>query len=102
MLQQVEQHRQEIAALCRRHHVHKLELFGSAARGDFDPKTSDLDFFVEFSDYSVPSLADQWFGLQEDLAALLGFKVELVSPRTAVNPYFLEVANRDRITLFAA
>ena len=57
---------------------------------------------MEFSDYSVPSIADQWFGLQEDLAALLGFKVELVSPRTAVNPYFLEVANRDRITLFAA
>ena len=102
MLQQVEQHRQEIAAICLRHHVCKLELFGSAAREDFDPKTSDLDFFVEFCDYSAPSIADQWFGLQEDLAALLGLRVELVSPRTAVNPYFLEVANRDRITLFAA
>lgn len=26
----------------------RLELFGSAARGDFDPQAGDLDFFVEF------------------------------------------------------
>ena len=92
----------DIEALCRKHHVRRLELFGSAARGDFNPQTSDLDFFVEFTDYSAPSIADQWFGLQEDLANLFDIKVELVSPRTAVNPYFLEVANRNRVTLFAA
>ena len=102
MLPVIEQHRMDIEALCRKHHVRRLELFGSAARGDFNPQTSDLDFFVEFTDYSAPSIADQWFGLQEDLANLFDIKVELVSPRTAVNPYFLEVANRNRVTLFAA
>ena len=59
-------------------------------------------FFVEFIDYSSPSIADQWFGLQEDLEALFGVRVELVSARTAVNPYFLETVNRDKVTLFAA
>jgi len=35
--------REEIAALCRQHHVRRLSVFGSAARDDFDPATSDID-----------------------------------------------------------
>ena len=35
----------ELAELCRRYRVSRLEVFGSAARGaDFDPDTSDADF----------------------------------------------------------
>ena len=42
-------HRKELTALCRRYGVRRLEVFGSAARAaDFDPKTSDADFLVEF------------------------------------------------------
>jgi uncharacterized protein len=40
-------------ALCRRFHVRRLDVFGSAARGDFDPEHSDVDFIVEF-DRSAP------------------------------------------------
>jgi predicted nucleotidyltransferase len=98
----IDQHRPAIDALCRKYSVKRLELFGSAARDDFDPATSDVDFFVEFLDYSSPTIADQWFGLQEDLEHLLNRKVDLVSPRTARNPYFLESANRSRVTLYAA
>ncbi|MEA2711902.1 MAG: uncharacterized protein QOF78_4503 [Phycisphaerales bacterium] len=100
MLPLIEQHRAEIEVICRRRGVKRLELFGSAARGKLDP--SDLDFFVEFVDYTAPSIADQWFGLGEDLEALLGKKVDLTSSRSATNRYFLESANRDRITLYAA
>jgi uncharacterized protein len=96
----IEQHRAAIEAICRRHGVKRLELFGSAAQGKPDP--SDFDFFVEFVDYSSPTIADQWFGLGEDLESLLGKKVDLTSPRAVTNPCFLEVANRHRITLYAA
>ncbi|MGH9159920.1 MAG: nucleotidyltransferase family protein [Vicinamibacteraceae bacterium] len=34
--------------LCRRHRVARLELFGSAARGDELSPGSDIDFLVEF------------------------------------------------------
>lgn len=38
----------ELAELCRRFGVRRLEVFGSAARSaDFDPLTSDVDFLVE-------------------------------------------------------
>jgi len=102
MLPQIEQKLDRIVALCRRFDVKTLELFGSAARGDFDPKTSDLDFFVEFCDYTLPSIADQWFGLQEELEKLLECPVDLTSRRAAKNPYFLEVANSNRLVLYAA
>ncbi|MBC8108537.1 MAG: nucleotidyltransferase domain-containing protein [Anaerolineae bacterium] len=97
----MEQHREEINALCRKYGVRRLELFGSAASGEFDPTASDLDFFVEFISYER-GIADRWFGLGEDLEALFQRKVDLVSARAATNRYFLEVANRHRVALYAA
>jgi uncharacterized protein len=97
----VAQHLSQIAALCRKQDVKRLELFGSAARAD-GANPNDLDFFVEFHDYDSPAIADQWFGLQEDLQALLGHPIDLTSPRVARNPYFLAVANRARVQLYAA
>ena len=102
MIPLIEQHRRQIVDICRKHQVRKLELFGSAARGNFDPQTSDIDFLVEFRSYASPTIADQWFGLQEDLAALLGCRIDLTSRRTARNPYFLETANRDKVELYDA
>jgi predicted nucleotidyltransferase len=102
MLHLIEQHREQINNLCRTHGVKRLELFGSAARDDFDSTKSDLDFFVEFVSYDDPKIADHWFGLQEDLEQLLGFNIDLTSLRTARNPYFLQVANRHKVLLYAA
>jgi predicted nucleotidyltransferase len=102
MLSLVSTKRVQIAELCRRHNVRRLELFGSAARGDFRTDESDLDFFVEFLSYDSPSIADDWFGLQEDLESLFARKVDLASARAAMNRHFLEAANRHRVTLYAA
>ena len=54
MIDQIALHREELPALCRRFHVRRLDLFGSAARGDFDPESSDIDFLVEF-DRAAPA-----------------------------------------------
>jgi uncharacterized protein len=102
MIPQIEMHRDAIAALCRKYGLKRLEVFGSAARGDFDPDASDCDFFYEFVSNDPAGLADRFFGFQEELERLLGRRADLVSARDARNPYFLEVANRDRVTLYAA
>ena len=96
------QYRFQIAALCRRFDVKRLALFGSAARGEFDPDTSDLDFLVEFLSNDWPGAADRWFGLHEGLEQLFVRKVDLVSVRAATNPYFLQSANQYRVELYAA
>ncbi|MHB1157150.1 MAG: nucleotidyltransferase family protein [Phycisphaerales bacterium] len=101
MYRLLEQHRSRIAALCRKYGVRRLDLFGSAARGDFDPVASDIDLFYEFDD-DPSNLADRFFGLLEDLEQLLGCQVDLVSRRDVRNPYFLQVANQHRVTLYAA
>jgi uncharacterized protein len=102
MIEFIDQHRQQISQICLKHQVKRLELFGSAVRDDFDPAKSDLDFFVEFCSYDSPGIADQWFGLQEDLEAVLGRPVDLSSIRAAKNPYFLEVTNRNKVALYNA
>ena len=82
MLKEIENHRADIAELCRRYGVKRLELFGSAARGeDFDPATSDIDFLVEFSEVQIPSL-NEYLALQEALGELLGRPVELMGRNT--------------------
>jgi predicted nucleotidyltransferase len=70
----------EIAALCRRYGVRRLDLFGSAARGsDFDPERSDADFLVELEDSEGASpRLPRILGLERDLELLLQRRVDLI------------------------
>jgi hypothetical protein len=88
MIGQIKFHREELQALCRRFHVRRLDLFGSAARGDFDPVRSDIDFLVEFDRRHREALSfNTYFGFKEALEALLGRSVDLVEPGAVRNPY---------------
>jgi predicted nucleotidyltransferase len=78
MLQLIEEHRPEIAALCRRFGVRRLAVFGSAARGtDFDPARSDVDLLVEFEASAGKDLGS-YFDLKEALEKVFGRTVDLV------------------------
>ena len=85
----IESNRAELNRLCRRHHVGRLELFGSAAGGRFDPARSDLDFLVDFRDVPAGGHADCYFGLLEALESLFGRRIDLVETKAIDNPYFL-------------
>ena len=76
--------KQKIADFCRRHHIRKLAVFGSALREDFRPD-SDLDVLVEFEPGHTPGLA--FFGMEQELSELLGRKVDLNTPQF-LSPYF--------------
>ncbi len=95
-------HRTEIDQLCRRFHVLRLELFGSAFRDDFRVEESDLDFLVEFSADPAHQYADDYFGLKEALEGLFDRPVDLVSVAAIRNPYFREAVERDKALLYAA
>jgi predicted nucleotidyltransferase len=102
MLPLIEQHQTQIRALCVKHGVRRLELFGSAARGDFNPADSDLDFFVEFTDPGWKGSFKRYMGLKLDLEEIFGHCVDLVELASVKNPYFVEVATRHRQMLYAA
>lgn len=92
----------EVQALCRRFGVHRLDVFGSAATGSFDPATSDIDFIVEFEDARSPDMFERYFGLKESFEALFGRPVDLVVASAMRNPYFIESANRSRRPVYAS
>ena len=102
MVSPVARFRDEINELCHRYHVRRLELFGSAASGKFNPKSSDLDFLVIFEDLEPAAYADAYLGFYEDLTTLLDRRIELVSTTAITNPYFLESIKRNREILYAA
>ena len=59
----VADHRRELTALCEKYAVRQLELFGSAARDEFDSATSDLDFLVVYRRAGAVNSADRYLGL---------------------------------------
>jgi predicted nucleotidyltransferase len=94
--------REEIAELCRKHHVRRLSIFGSAARDDFDPATSDVDLRIEFDSASIERYADNYFDLQDSLESLLERKVDILSSRTIRNPYFRMAVESSQVTIYAS
>ena len=45
----IEEHLESIKALCKKHHVERIYLFGSVLNAGFS-ENSDLDFLVKFND----------------------------------------------------
>ena len=101
MTNEIELHREELHALCRRFQVRRLDLFGSAARGDFDPELSDIDFIVEFERDTPLHPFDAYFGLKEELEALFGRKVDLVELNAVRNPYLKASIEQSRENVYA-
>lgn len=97
----IEQHREAVAALCRRTGARRLDVFGSAIREDFDPATSDIDFLVEFDDLPPRAYADAYFTLKEGLEQLFGRPVDLVTKASVENPYFRERVDAERTPVYA-
>ena len=103
MIPLIVQARAAIEELCRRFNVSRLEVFGSAADGTFDPDRSDVDFLIEFHPGQDlgPWLA-HYFDFKSELERLLGKRVYLVMPKAMKSPYFIREANRTRQLLYAA
>lgn len=98
----IQQQLDEIAALCRRFGVRRLEVFGSAATDAFDPERSDIDFLVDFGTGQEGDLFNRYFGLKEALEKLLGREADLVMIGALRNPYFIASVNKTRQALYAA
>jgi predicted nucleotidyltransferase len=71
--------REQIARFCEERGIRKLSLFGSVLRNDFDPEKSDVDVLAEFEPGVLKRVGFQYFGYGEELAALLGHKVDFCS-----------------------
>jgi predicted nucleotidyltransferase len=98
----VEEKLEELRAICVRYRVRRLDLFGSAATGGFEPERSDLDFLVELAPRAPAEYADTYFDLMEELERLFGRRIDLVTTASVVNPVFWRNIEATREPLYAA
>jgi len=77
----------------------KISLIGSFARGEENSK-SDIDILVELrpSD-NRPKLGLKWFGLELELAQILGHDIDLIS-EDRLSPYIISYVENDRIIIY--
>ena len=76
-LDRLQQLREEILQIARKHNAEKVYVFGSCARKEETPE-SDVDFVADFKEHST---LFNVVGLELDLADLLGCSVDVVTLR---------------------
>jgi len=81
----------QVAEFCKRHHIRKLSVFGSALRDDFGV-TSDVDMLVEFDPQHIPGLI-RLAGMEIELSRIIGRKVDLRTAQELSRHFRQEVIN---------
>ncbi len=93
--------RTALKKLVAQYHIRRLDLFGSAARGELKAD-SDIDLLVDFEKGKATSLGGM-VKLQEDFSTLFGGrKVDVATPSILNNPYRRQAIKKDMEELYAA
>jgi predicted nucleotidyltransferase len=82
----VDKNMDKINALCNKHKVAQLFVFGSILTDNFK-KSSDIDFLVDFSGVELYDYADNYFDLKQSLENLFKRQVDLLENKAIKNPY---------------
>ena len=92
--------REALAALCQRHHIQWLSLFGSVLKGTAR-QDSDVDLLVEFEPGKAPGLI-ALAGIEAEFSALIGGR--RIDPRTPqdLSQYFRDEVVRTADLRYAA
>ncbi|HLB73158.1 MAG TPA: nucleotidyltransferase family protein [Sedimentisphaerales bacterium] len=84
--------RDKLAEFCRRNHIRKVSVFGSALADQLGPD-SDIDLLVEFEQGCTPGLFSI-VRMEMELGETLGRKVDLRTPED-LSQYFRDEVMRD-------
>ena len=91
---EIAQHLPGIRAICKRQGVERMSFFGSAAREDFSPETSDVDCLIKFLKINKPGIADRYFNLIEGLEKTCHRPVDIVFEGTMKNYIFQKIVEK--------
>lgn len=90
----------ELPDYCRQHHVRRLSLFGSHAKGSARAD-SDIDLLVEFDGGMAPGLIGL-AAMESELSALMGGrKIDLRTPQE-LSHHFRDQVVADAVVQYAA
>jgi uncharacterized protein len=100
MITLIEQHREQIAELCRRYGVERLDVFGSVTTDKFDETTSDIDLIARFSRMNEPGIARRFVDFADRMEQLLNRPIDLLTDQPFRNPYFAQSVARSRKVVY--
>jgi predicted nucleotidyltransferase len=95
----IDAYRNEVAALCQKHHVKELYLFGSAKTNAFNDD-SDIDLLVQFNAMDSGSYFGNYSDFKSALEDLFHRPVDLVENQSIRNPVFRMVVDRESQLLY--
>jgi len=87
--------RERLEEFCRKNHIIKLSLFGSALRDELEPE-SDIDVLVEFEKGHIPGMLDL-AGMEIELSEKIGRKVDLRTPAELSRFFRQEVVSKAKV-----
>jgi predicted nucleotidyltransferase len=88
-----------IQTLCEKHHVEKLYLFGSAAKGTMT-EGSDVDLLVKFKEMKTTEYFENFLVLKNELQGVFGRKIDLVELQTLKNPVLIDSINQSKELIY--
>ena len=95
----IENNIQRIFALCKKHKVNKLFVFGSILTNRFNEK-SDVDLVVDFKKTEIDDYFNNFFDLKYSLQDLFGREVDLLEEQTIRNPYLKENIDLSKMLIY--
>jgi predicted nucleotidyltransferase len=95
----IDNHLPMIIALCKKHKVNKLFVFGSILTNRFNDD-SDIDLTVDFNKAEVTDYFDNYFDFKYSLEELLGRKVDLLEEQTIKNPYLRKSVDATKALIY--
>ena len=92
-------HKSKINALCKRHNVLELYVFGSVLTEAFT-KDSDLDLLVRFGDVKLFDYFDNYMDFKDALEEIFKRKVDLIEEHTVKNPVLKRSINKNKLKIY--
>jgi predicted nucleotidyltransferase len=95
----IENNSQKIIALCKKHKVGKLFVFGSILTDRFNDD-SDVDMVVDFDKVTLEDYADNYFDLKFSLEDIFGREVDLLEDKAIRNPVLRRNIDNSKVLVY--
>ena len=95
----IENNSQKIIALCQKHKVGKLFVFGSILTDRFNDD-SDVDMVVDFDKVTLEDYADNYFDLKFSLEEIFGREVDLLEDKAIRNPILRRNIDNSKVLVY--
>ncbi|MBR3626170.1 MAG: nucleotidyltransferase domain-containing protein [Bacteroidaceae bacterium] len=89
----------QINALCKKHKVNTLFVFGSILTDRFNDE-SDIDLLVDFKGIDLSKYVNNYFDFKDSLQNLLGRKIDLLEDKAIRNPILRQNIDRTKQQIY--